>query len=142
MPGPVVVAERADVLDDVGDVGLGDLALEERHLARPGSAPRAGGPRSRTTSISASLSGSAWTAATISGGSAASRASRSSIDSRRSFVWSHACPPLADARRHEGRLGDADEGFLHEQRDGGDRIEARLLESPIDRRLVGPDRAR
>ncbi len=33
MPGPVVVAERADVLDDVGDVRLGDLAIEEHHLA-------------------------------------------------------------------------------------------------------------
>ena len=30
--GPVVVAERADVLDDEGDVGVGDLALEEHHL--------------------------------------------------------------------------------------------------------------
>ena len=30
--GAVVVAERADVLDDVGDVRLGDLALEEAHL--------------------------------------------------------------------------------------------------------------
>ena len=30
--GAVVVAERADVLDDEGDVGLVDLALEERHL--------------------------------------------------------------------------------------------------------------
>ena len=47
---------------------------------------------------------------------------------------------LADAGRHEGRLGDADEGFLHEQRDGRDRTEARLLESAVDRRLVGPDR--
>ena len=32
-PRPVVVAERADVLDDVGDVGLVDLALEQGHLA-------------------------------------------------------------------------------------------------------------
>ncbi len=32
-PGPVVVAEGADVIDDVGDVGLADLALEEGHLA-------------------------------------------------------------------------------------------------------------
>ena len=30
--GAVVVAERADVVDDVRDVGLGDLALEQRHL--------------------------------------------------------------------------------------------------------------
>ena len=30
--GPVVVAERADVLDDEGDVGLDDLAVEEAHL--------------------------------------------------------------------------------------------------------------
>ena len=41
--GPVVVAERADVLDDVGDVGLGDLAIEQHHLASPGSAPPAAG---------------------------------------------------------------------------------------------------
>ena len=40
---------------------------------------------------------------------------------------------LADAGRHEGRFGDADEGFLHEQRDSGDRLEALLLEPPIDR---------
>jgi hypothetical protein len=32
-PGPIVVAERADVLDHVGDVRLADLALEERDLA-------------------------------------------------------------------------------------------------------------
>ena len=32
-PGPVVVAERPDVVDDVGDVGLADLAIEQRHLA-------------------------------------------------------------------------------------------------------------
>ena len=31
--GPVVVAERPDVLDDVADVGLRDLALQERDLA-------------------------------------------------------------------------------------------------------------
>ena len=32
-PGAIVVAERADVLDDIGDVGLVDLAIEEDHLA-------------------------------------------------------------------------------------------------------------
>ena len=32
-PGPIVVTERPDVIDDVGDVGLGDLAVEEHHLA-------------------------------------------------------------------------------------------------------------
>ena len=31
---PVVVAERADVLDDVGDVRVGDLAIEQRDLRR------------------------------------------------------------------------------------------------------------
>ena len=40
--GPVVVAERPDVLDDERDVVLVDLAIEERHLrigeARLGSA--------------------------------------------------------------------------------------------------------
>ena len=40
--GAVVVAERADVLDDVVDVRVGDLALEEHHLASPGSAPPVG----------------------------------------------------------------------------------------------------
>src|SRR4029079_4001528 len=96
-------------------------------------------PRSRTTSITSSLFGSAWTAATISDGSAERSASRSSIDSRRAF--SGPTPALlADARRHESRLGDADDGFLHEQRDAGDRIEPRFLESPVDRRFVRPDR--
>ena len=33
MPGAVVVAEDADVVDDVGDVGLGDLAIEQVLLA-------------------------------------------------------------------------------------------------------------
>ena len=49
--GAVVIAERADVVDDVGDVGLDDLALEELDLA---VGKRASGrrPRSRTTSIS------------------------------------------------------------------------------------------
>ena len=89
------------------------------------SGKRASGrrPRSMTTSMSASRSGRAWTAATISGGSDASRASRSSIDSR----WRSSDPTLtsivgsADAGRHESRFGDADEGFLHQQRDAGDR---------------------
>ena len=35
------------------------------------------------------------------------------------------------------RLGDADEGFLQEQRDGRDLREARLLETSVGRRLVG-----
>ena len=39
----VVLAERADVVDDVLDVLLGDLALEQHHLAAAGSAPRAAG---------------------------------------------------------------------------------------------------
>src|SRR4029453_9649828 len=30
--GAVVVAERPDALDDVGDVGIADLALEQGHL--------------------------------------------------------------------------------------------------------------
>ena len=41
--GPVVVAERADVLDDEGDVGLGDLAIEQASPPSPGSAPPAAG---------------------------------------------------------------------------------------------------
>ena len=41
-PGPVVVAEGADVLDHVGDVGLDDLALEQ-HLLAVGEA-RLGAP--------------------------------------------------------------------------------------------------
>ena len=32
-PGAVVVTERADVVDDVGDVGLADLAIAEGDLA-------------------------------------------------------------------------------------------------------------
>ena len=32
-PGPIVVSERPDVVDDVGDVGFGDLPLEEHFLA-------------------------------------------------------------------------------------------------------------
>ena len=31
--GPVVVAEDADVIDDVGDIAIGDLAVEEVLLA-------------------------------------------------------------------------------------------------------------
>src|SRR4029079_7996212 len=96
-------------------------------------------PRSRTTSITSSLLGSAWTAATISGGSAERSASRSSIDSRRAL--SGPTPVLlADACRHECRLSDPDDGFLHEQRDTGDPIEPRFLESAVDWRLVCPDR--
>src|SRR3954464_8808514 len=92
-------------------------------------------PRSRTTSIRSCLSGSAWTAATISGGSDASSTSRSSIDSRRSSGLKTPTP-LADACRHEGRLGDADERFLHQQRDGRDGAEAGLLQPAVDGRLV------
>src|SRR3954464_12923907 len=101
------------------------------------SGKRASGrrPRSRTTSIRSCLSGRAWAAAPISGGSDARSTARSSIDSRRSSEVNSATP-LADAGRHEGRLGDADERFLHQQRDGRDGAEAGLLQPAVDGRLV------
>ena len=34
--------------------------------------------------------------------------------------------------RHECRFGDPDQRFLHQQRDRGDRLEARLLEAAVD----------
>jgi hypothetical protein len=81
--GAVVVPERADVVDDVGDVRLGDLAVEQLDLRIRVARLR---PRSMTTSMSCSGSVRAWIAATISGGSAASRTLRSSVASRRSAL--------------------------------------------------------
>src|SRR5512143_1422802 len=114
-----------------------------------------------TTSISCSLSVGSWMAVTISGGSAARSTPRSSVASRRSLPscgsvparWSGASPcaeaarfgrsgatgdlQVTDGGRDEARFGDANEGFLHEQRDRGDLPESRLLESTIGRCLVG-----
>jgi hypothetical protein len=44
---------------------------------------------------------------------------------------------LSDARRHERRLGDPDEGLFHEQRDTGDRSEGSILQAPVDWSLIG-----
>src|SRR5436190_8646430 len=85
----------------------------------------------------------AWIADTISGGNAARSTSRSSAAACcfRSWVVTLAdlLRPSPDACRHEARLGDADERFLHQERDRRDGVEALLLEPAIDRRLVGSD---
>ena len=79
--GAVVVAERADVIDDVLDVLLGDLALEQHLLRRQRrSAPPAGGrgpSRPRSRHAFGQQRGMRW----ISGGSASSRASIPSVSS-------------------------------------------------------------
>src|SRR3990172_12312516 len=43
----------------------------------------------------------------------------------------------ADSGRHERRLGDPDEGFLHEQRDRGGKTEPGFLQAPVGGRLIG-----
>src|SRR5512146_2723757 len=99
------------------------------------SGKRASGrrPRSMTTSMTPSRSGRPFIAVTISGGSASSRASRSSIVS-----WSATGDlPGSDGGRDERRVGDAGKGLLQEQGDHGDLAETGLLEAAVDRRLVG-----
>ncbi len=124
-----------------------DLAVEERRPRCPGSAPRGGAPGRARPRSAADLSGRAWTASTISGGSAAEQRSRSSIDFAVAFHRCHVaslrCGRSSDAGRHEGRLGDPDEGLLHQQGDGRDRVEAVVLQAPIDRviRTSGPARS-
>ena len=122
--GPVVVAERADVVDDVGDVGLGDLAIEERRPRESGKRASGRRPRSRTTSISASRLGQR-----VDGVDDLGRQGREQgVEVVDRFAAAGQRIPRddllersADAGRHEGRLGDPDERFLHQQRDGGDR---------------------
>src|SRR5689334_1705824 len=104
-----------------------------------------------TTSMSWSLSGSASTAATSSGGRAVSRTPRSSVAARRSAPSPVAAPTLEAAARSratgdlevahgcrdETGFRDPHEGLLHEQRDRCDLPEPLLLESTIGRCLVG-----
>src|SRR6476469_351057 len=121
---------------------MSDSVISRSRSMTSESGKRASGRRhrSRTTSISASFSGSAWTASTISFGSEARSASRSLIDSRRRSAVNRASLGSTDARRHERRLRDTHQRVLHEQRHRRDRTEARVLEPSIDRRLVRPDR--
>ena len=76
--GAVVLAERADVVDDVLDVLVADLAIEQ-HLFAARGPKRASGrrPRSMTISITSRSAGIARTRSAISGGSATRSASRS-----------------------------------------------------------------
>ena len=79
---PVVVTERADVLDDEGEVGLHDLAVEEHHLRIGEACLRPAAEVHDDLDQGGLVRAGRGRAATISGGRAASRASRSSIDSR------------------------------------------------------------
>ena len=132
-----------------------------RSTASPPPPKRASGrrPRSMTTSIRSRSGGRPSRAATISGGRAASRACRSSVIARGSGRGAGSgpvtCAPSSvidgwsrgsvigssigssSDGRHQGRLRDSHQGLLHQQRHGGDAIEARGLQPRVDRRLVG-----
>ena len=82
--GAVVLAERADVVDDVLDVRLGDLALEQDLLAAAAEARLRAAPEVHHDLDDVRSAGSARTRSPISGGSASSSASMSSVVSRRS----------------------------------------------------------
>ena len=135
--GAIVIAERADVLHHEGDVDIGDLAIEERHL-RVGEA----GLRP-TAKVHHDLDQRFAIRKRVDGGHDLGRQGREQgvevVDRfALSIIGSHADlqltdHELADARRHEGRFGDADKGFLHQERDRGDGRETGLLQPPIQR---------
>ena len=106
IPGPVVVAERADVVDHVGDVGLGDLALEE-HLLAVGEA-RLRPP----TEVEDDLDqrrpfGQGVDGVDDLGGSEAKSALRSSINSRAAISRSHDGLPSGQRTPAGTRAGSA-----------------------------------
>ena len=140
--GAVVVPEHPDVVDDVRDVRLRDLALEEGHLAR----------RVAGLGLAAQVEDDLDQRLPV--GQGVDRLHDLRRQRREEDVeivgrcllplvrippWLTSLCPSADAGRHEARFGDADEGFLHQERDDGDRVEALLLEPPVHRRLVGSD---
>ena len=123
--GAVVVPERADVVDDVLDVLLGDLALQQHRLAAAAEARLRRRPRSITTSMTVWRVGQRAEAAPGSPAAAPRAAtSMSSVISRRLVATG---PPAFDLAgsdrsvaagrcasswssrdgRHERRLGDA-----------------------------------
>ena len=139
--GAVVVAEDADVVDDVLDVRLGDLAVEQRHLA----VGEAGlGPAAEVHHDLDQLGRIGQRAGRPAGRRAAApRRSRlrSSIDSRRPASRPDQSRVLLLCwlayRRDERRLGHAHDGLLHQERHGVQAGETGLLEAAIDRRFVG-----
>jgi hypothetical protein len=106
-PRPVVVAEDADVLDDVGDVGLVDLSLEQRHLA-------VGEARLRPAAqVEDDLDHVLLVGEGVDGGDDLRRQRRQErvevVDRlAASVLWSHACPPsgrppASEPARRRGR---------------------------------------
>ena len=139
-PRAVVVPEQPDVLDDERDVGVDDLALEQHHLGVRESALRA------PTEVHHDLDERLALLERVDGVDDLGRQGREQrvevVDRfPLTILGSHAdlhwWTDLAHPGRHEGRLGHADEGFLHEQCHAGDRIEGSLLQSAIERCFIG-----
>ena len=138
--GAVVVAEQADVLDHERDVGIVDLAVEEHDLRVREPALRA------PTEVHHDLDQRLALLERVDGVDDLRRQGREQrvevvdrfpltvLGSHADLHW---WTDLAHAGRHEGRLGHADEGFLHEQCHAGDRIEGSLLQSAIERCFIG-----
>ncbi len=139
--GPVVVAEGPDLVHDLADVRLGDLAVEERHLA-VGEA-RLGPPAEVHHHLD--QVGALWQG--MERGDDLRRERREErlqvVDRFATCDGRPRWDPSADGR-HQGRLGDADERLLDQERDGGDRGELLLLEAvaPGATRRSAPGRSR
>ena len=103
--GAVVIAERADVIDDVLDVLLVDLAVEQDLLAAAAEA-RLGSAAEVHDHLDelATQRGSARMRSPISGGSASSRASRSSVGGLDGLRTSADRPPSLSAWWLLGRV--------------------------------------
>ena len=133
--GPVVVAELADVLDDVVDVLLGHLAVEQDHLA---GVKRASGRRPRSITISSRSVRllSSRRRSQISGGQRLHQ---------RVEVIGHlaAChgdravlSVVGSVGRHHRRLANRGPHLAHEERHPADRLEADRRRGVQARRLV------
>ncbi len=139
-PRPVVVAEAADVLDDMGDVRLVDLAIEEHDL---GIREAGLGP---ATQVQDDLDQRLLLGERVDGvddlGRQRGQERVEVVDRFASPVSGQ--PGLLRGQRtpagtSAGSATRTSVSFI-KQGHGRDRTEARVLEPPVDRRLVGPDR--
>ena len=146
--GAVVVAERADVVDDVLDVLLGHLALEQ-HLLAAAAEARLGRAAEVHDDLDQVALGRqrAQIASPISGGSAIEQ--RLEVvgafgwcrSGRSSFVVSVIVGCISRGRGTSAGSSTRTALSFISSETLGDAVEALLLEAPIERRLVGAHRA-
>ena len=142
--GPVVLTEDADVIDDVAEVVLGDLALEEGRLA-------VGEARLRPPAeVHDDLDQVGWIGQSLDGIEHVRRKrleKQPQVVDRLSLAMRHArfnhvfsCHMQLAYRRNERGFRDSHDGLFHEELDGVEIHKAGLFEASIYGRLIGSNR--